>query len=573
MNHEPSRGSPPDSLRSGEWGHAAHRWRWPNDAERSDNVGRRGVLLWLRRGEMRNTRLRSSPPAAVLARAGRGRGRVGDASHPPVPFPASWSPSRSAAIPPVFGTPGVDLALLTGTAAHVQWRVAPGASPERQYRADARRGDLGRRRQIQVTEEFRFFVGIDWGNETHQVCVVDANGTQILESSVAHDGEAIAALVDRVLALGSFEPEVFAVAMEAPRGTMVEAFLDRGAAVFSINPKQVDRFRDRYTVAGAKDDRLDAYVLANSLRTDRPLYRRLALDEAAIVELRALVRARDEVQQDVLRLGSRLREQLHRYYPQILELGSVYEDAWLWEVFELAPTPEQARHLQRAKVAAVLSRRRIRRVDAEEVVRTLKKKPVPVAPGVVEGARRHAELLIPRLRLALEQRRECDRGLQGLLLGLSSPESGSGEAPSGPKTHRDAEIVLSLVGVGVVTGATMLAEAGRLLRNRDYQGLRVLTGVAPVRRQTGKQGKNGRPAPVHMRRACSSRLRDAVHHWASVSVQHDPRSKSHYGRLRAAGHSHGRALRGVADRLLAMLVAMLKRNEPYDPARRAAVAA
>jgi transposase len=353
---------------------------------------------------------------------------------------------------------------------------------------------------------------------------------------------------------------------------MVEAFLDCGAAVFSLNPKQLDRFRDRYTVGGAKDDRLDAFVLANSLRTDRPLYRRLALDDAAMVELRALVRARDEVQEDVLRLGSRLREQLHRYYPQMLELGSVYDDAWLWEVFELAPTPDQVRHLQRAKVEAILRRNRIRRVTADEILRTLKKKPIPVAPGVVEGARRHAKLLIARLRLVIEQRRDCDRGLQDLLLSLSSPESSSGEDPLGQKVHRDAEILLSLVGVGVVTGATMLAEAGRLLRDRDYQGLRVLSGVAPVRRQTGKQGTNGRSAPVHMRRACNARLRDATHHWANVSIQHDPRSKAHYARLRAAKHSHARALRGVADRLLAMLVAMLKRGELYDPARRVPVA-
>src|SRR6185503_15153451 len=131
-------------------------------------------------------------------------------------------------------------------------------------------------------EEFRFFVGIDWGSETHQVCVVDAEGAKVLERPVTHDGEAITELVDRVLALGNSKPEAFAVAMEAPRGTMVEVFLDRGAAVFSINPKQVDRFRDRYTIGGAKDDRLDAYVLADSLRTDRPLYRRLALDDAAI---------------------------------------------------------------------------------------------------------------------------------------------------------------------------------------------------------------------------------------------------------------------------------------------------
>jgi len=421
-------------------------------------------------------------------------------------------------------------------------------------------------------EEFRLFVGIDWGNESHEICVIDSSGVKVLTHSVTHDGEAIAGLVDRVLALVDDQSEALAVAMEAPRGTMVEAFLERGAAVFSINPKQVDRFRDRYSIAGAKDDRLDAYVIANSLRTDRILYRRLSLDDAAIVELRTLVRAREDFQQDILRLGSRLREQLHRYYPQILELGNVYSDAWLWEVFEMAPTPEQARHLQRAKVEAVLRRHRIRRVNADDVVRTLKKKPIPAAPGVVEAARQHAQRLIPSLRLALEQRRDCDRGLQAILERLSSPDAGSDNI-SGQDAHRDTEILLSLIGVGIVNGATMLAEAGRLLHARDYQGLRLLSGIAPVRRQTGKQGKNGRAAPVYMRRACNPRLREAVHHWANVAAQRDPRTKHHYARLRAAGHSHGRALRGVADRLLAVLVAMLKRRELYDPGRRVALAA
>jgi transposase len=459
--------------------------------------------------------------------------------------------------------------LLAGTAAHVQWRVAPDAFvSERQYRADGRRGDLdGREKHL---EEFRFFVGIDWGSESHEVCVVDSGGSKVLTQSVAHDGEAISTFVDRVLVLVGDTPGVLAVAMEAPRGTMVEAFLERGAAVFSLNPKQLDRFRDRHSVGGAKDDRLDAYVIANSLRTDRVLYRRVALDDAAIVELRALVRAREDFQQDVLRLGNRLREQLHRYYPQLLELGDVYADAWLWEVFEMAPTPKQTRHLHRAKVDAVLRRHRIRRVDATEVVRTLKKKPIPVAPGVVEAACRHAQLLIPSLRLALQQRRDCDRNLQTMLDRLSTSEPGT---DAGQRVHRDAEILLSLVGVGIVNGATMLAEAGRLLQDRDYQGLRVLTGTAPVRRQTGKQGKNGRAAPVYMRRACNPRLREVVHHWANVAAQHDPRTKQHYARLRAVGHSHGRALRGVADRLLAMLVAMLKRGELYDPGRRVALAA
>jgi len=100
------------------------------------------------------------------------------------------------------------------------------------------------------------------------------------------------------------------------------------------------------------------------------------------------------------------------------------------------------------------------------------------------------------------------------------------------------------------------------LAERDYYALRAHSGIAPVTRQSGKSKQ------VVMRRGCSERLRNAMYHWARCSVQHDPLSKLHYARLRQAGHNHGRTLRGVADRLAAILIAMLKSGQPYDSSRR-----
>jgi hypothetical protein len=83
-----------------------------------------------------------------------------------------------------------------------------------------------------------------------------------------------------------------------------------------------------------------------------------------------------------------------------------------------------------------------------------------------------------------------------------------------------------------------------------------------VTRQSGKRRQ------VIMRHACNQRLRNALYHWARVSLQNDDRSRAHYHGLRKKGHSHGRALRGVVDRLLAMLVSMLRSGTAYDPKRR-----
>jgi transposase len=103
-----------------------------------------------------------------------------------------------------------------------------------------------------MAEEVEWFVGIDWASENHQVCLVDAHGKCCGERSVAHGGAGIAELCDWLMTRTGAKPEAVAVAIEMPHGPVVEALLERGFRVYAINPKQLDRFRDRFTVAGAK---------------------------------------------------------------------------------------------------------------------------------------------------------------------------------------------------------------------------------------------------------------------------------------------------------------------------------
>ena len=88
-------------------------------------------------------------------------------------------------------------------------------------------------------------------------------------------------------------PEHVAVAIEVPRGAVVDTLVERGFQVFAINPKQLDRFRDRHTVAGAKDDRRDAFVLEDSLRTDPQSFHRVYLEGPQQLVLRELSRAEE----------------------------------------------------------------------------------------------------------------------------------------------------------------------------------------------------------------------------------------------------------------------------------------
>jgi hypothetical protein len=113
--------------------------------------------------------------------------------------------------------------------------------------------------------------------------------------------------------------------------------------------------------------------------------------------------------------------------------------------------------------------------------------------------------------------------------------------------------------VGRVVLATLLSEAFEPLSRRDHGAMRNLRGVAPVTRRSGMR------RVVMMRRAAHVQLRLALYQWSRVAIQGDAVSRSRYADLRGRGHSHGRALRGVADRLLAVACALLGAGTLFRP--------
>jgi transposase len=406
----------------------------------------------------------------------------------------------------------------------------------------------------QPSSEYLYHVGIDWGSQEHQVCIMDHEGHR-LEETVPHTSAGLAALAQKLAVLSPEAPERVAVAIEVPRGPVVESLLERGVHVFSLNPKQLDRFRDRHTVAGAKDDRRDAWVLAHALRTDQPSFRRVRADDPLIIELRELSRLDDELREQLSRLSNRLREQLQRVRPDVLALCPAADEPWFWALLDLMRA--RPKPLTLKAVRAVLKVHRIRRVTAETVHAAVQVPPLRVASGTLEAAAAHIAVLLPQLQLVYDQRhRTVGHRLDAVLAELAK-EDVAGE-------HRDVTILRSLPGVGRLVAATVLAEAARPLAERAYQTLRAQAGAGPVTRQSGKK------TVVVMRWACNGRLRNAIYHWARVSVQVDARCRAHYDRLRQRGHDHARALRGVVDRLLAVLMAMLASRTLYDPERRCA---
>ena len=415
-----------------------------------------------------------------------------------------------------------------------------------------------------MTETFAWYLGIDWATDKHDFCVIDAHGTVCGLREVAHTAPAMHAALQWVRDTTGIAASAMAVGVETRHGVLIDTLLEQGFRVFALNPKQLDRFRDRFTAAGAKDDARDAQAVADGLRTDRRAFREVHPEDPATIRLRELCRIVEDLQEDAGRLANRLRDQLYRVDAPWLTLCPAADEAWLWTLLRDAPDPHAWPTLPRRRIAPVLRAHRIRRWTVDDVLQALRRPRLHVAVGVSDAVATRLAALIPQLLVVHDQRARAQRDIDRLLEDLAATEDQAGE----PREHRDVEILLSLPGIGRMVAATMLSETASALAARDYSMLRAYGGAAPVTKRSGK-----RTWIVQMRYACNVRLRNAFFHWARTSIQCDAAARAYYDQLRARGHKHARALRSVSDRWLRILVAMLRTRSLYDASRFASAAA
>ncbi|CAI8008801.1 Putative transposase y4uE [Geodia barretti] len=385
-----------------------------------------------------------------------------------------------------------------------------------------------------MTSPFLFFVGIDWGSTTHHVCLLEANGSVRGSRAFPHGGAGQAELVRWLLDETGAAPGQLAVAIETPHGPVVEGLLVAGFAVFAIGPAQIPGSRRRYVSSGAKDDPRDAWMLARALRADPDLFRRVELEKPLVLQLRERTRTINELTCQRTRLCHQIRQQLWRYYPQLLAIPDLLNQLthpWFRELWNKAKTPALALKLRVSTLAKLLKKHGIRRLNAKGLWEILHAPALTVAPG---AACRALQSLFAQAHTTNQLLAQARQDVRELLKAFS-------QAHPDDERPDDMTLFRSLPGVGGYVLSTLFAEAFDLLQRRDYPALRAT------------------------RLGVDHELRNALYHWARVAAVHDPLSKARYRALRARGHSHGRALRTVGDRLLAVACAMLKNGTLYDP--------
>nr|WP_246222658.1 IS110 family transposase [Phytoactinopolyspora limicola] len=308
--------------------------------------------------------------------------------------------------------------------------------------------------------------GIDWARDDHAVAIVDGRGREIHRHTVEHTTAGLRQLVNTLGKHGVVE-----VAIERPDGPVVETLLEAGLTVVVISPNQVKNLRGRYGSAGNKDDRFDAYVLADTLRTDRARLRPLVPDSDATIALRRSCCARKDLASHRVAAANQLRVHLRNVLPAVVGLFRDLDSAISLAFLTRFTIQDQADWLTPKRLGDWLSKQGYSgRLDPAVLHQRLLDAPCG-ATGEHATAQAHiTAALVAVLQTLTEQIKILSTQIDHQL-----------------DAHTDAHIFTSLPRAGRVRAARLLAEIGDCrAKFPTPESLACLAGAAPSTRQSGK---------------------------------------------------------------------------------------
>ena len=388
------------------------------------------------------------------------------------------------------------------------------------------------------------FVGDDWSEDHHDVCLMDQAGKRLASRRLPEGLTGIRQLHE-LIAEHAEEPDQVVIGIETDRGLWAGALAAAGYQVFAVNPLAVARYRDRHHVSGGKSDASDAKLLADLVRTDRPNHRPIAGDSLDAEAIKVLARAHQSLIWARTRHTNAMRSALREYYPAALLAFEDLAHGDALGVLGRAPTPEQGAHLDLPAIQSALKRGGRKRNIAARArqIRAALRSEQLAAPAPVAAA------FGATTRAAVGIIAELNRQIAELETSLAEHF----------ETHPDADIYRSLPGLGVVLGARVLGEFGDdPNRYTDAKSRRNYAGTSPLTVASGKK------RAVLARHVRNRRLYDAIDQWAFCAISLSPGARTFYDHHRAAGDLHHQALRALGNRLVGILHGCLRHHTAYD---------
>ena len=395
------------------------------------------------------------------------------------------------------------------------------------------------------TTEFAAFVGIDWADRKHDVCLLAAGSSKHEFSVLEHRPEAIDQWAEGLRRRFGGGP--IAVCLEIVRGPLVYA-LQRYAffVLFPVNPATLAKYRKAFYVSGAKDDPLDAQLALDLLLRHPEKLTRLQPQRPAMRILQQLVEQRRALIGDAGRLTNRITWALKQYFPQVLEWFEDKNTLVFCDFVTRWPTLKHAQRARKARLTAFFHEHNVRypRIIEQRIQAIACATALTTDRAVIDPSRLLVEALVQQLRLLLQSVERFDREIEAVA-----------------RTLPDAALFASFPGAGDVFAPRLAAAFGE--RRERYGGadeVQKYSGIAPVTERSGNKHW------VHWRLHCPRFQRQTFVEFAALSLPHCYWAKAYYEQQLNRGSSRQAALRALAFKWIRIMYRCWQNRTPYNEA-------
>jgi transposase len=389
------------------------------------------------------------------------------------------------------------------------------------------------------------FIGIDWSETHHDICILQENGSRLSAFQVEHTPDGFATLEQQIEKLG-LPAEENLVALETAHNLLMDFLLDHHYSVYVLAPSIVKSSRGRFGSSGARTDQRDAHLLADMLRTDRARFALWKPNGPIIRQMQVQLGFIDDLTHTITRFSNRLRAQLLRYFPSTLDLFSDLTTQITLHFLIAHPTPRAARALTYDQfVAFCHSHAYSHPQDMPKNYACLHQPTLRPDPAIVTAHQKVVPFLATLLLTAVRRKKQAIREVQQLFV-----------------THPDQAIFASLPGAGQLLAPKLLVMFGD---HRDHypspDAIQALAGTCPVTIHSGKSKS------IRFRRACNRDFRRTAQQLALFSVRQSPWAAAYFADALSRGHGESHAYRCLANRWLAIAWTLWQRSECYDESR------
>lgn len=390
--------------------------------------------------------------------------------------------------------------------------------------------------------EFTAFIGIDWADTKHDICIQPAGSQERAFDRIPHQPEQIEQWAHEVHR--RFGGPI-AVMLELSKGPIVSALQKHDFFVlFPINPSMLAKYREAFKPSRAKDDPTDAEIAIDLVLRHRDRFKPLQPQSTEMRSLVHLVEKRRRLVDDRRRFANRLISALKAYYPQALEWFSHKETLVFSAFITRWPTLKQVKRARRSTLERFFREHHVRRphlIEARiQAIRTATA--LTDDPAVINPCTLEARALARQLQTTIELIKQFDQAIAQL-------------APQLP----DYPVFASLPGAGLVFTPRLVAAFGED-RDRFHSAAEVQQygGIAPVTERSGQKSW------VHWRWQCSTFVRQTFVEWAAKTIHSSFWAGEYYKQQRQKGATHQMAVRALAFKWIRILYRCWKSQTPYN---------